>query len=66
MIDPHVEPLGFADEHEGELIAELHAVVRDLNGNPLSDRRVGQCFGLKTDWSSALTSVSRKHQFHWE
>lgn len=47
MIDPHVEPLGFADGREGELIAEVHAVVRDLNGNPLSDRMVGHVFRIE-------------------
>jgi hypothetical protein len=47
MIDPHVEPLGFADGPEGELIAEVHAVVRDLKGNQLSDRMVGHVFRIE-------------------
>jgi hypothetical protein len=47
MIDPHVEPLGFADGPEGELIVEVHAVVRDLSGNLLSDRMVGHVFRIE-------------------
>jgi hypothetical protein len=47
MIDPHVEPLGFADGPEGELIVEVHAVVRDLNGHLLSDRMVAHVFRIE-------------------
>jgi len=46
-IDPHVEPLEFADGPEGELIVDVHAVVRDLNGKPLSDRMVGHAFRIE-------------------
>jgi hypothetical protein len=47
MIDPHVEPLEFADGPEGELLVDVHAVVRDLNANPLSDRMVGHAFRIE-------------------
>jgi len=47
MIDPHVEPLEFADGPEGELIVEAHAVVRDLNGSLLSDRMVSHVFRIE-------------------
>jgi ketosteroid isomerase-like protein len=47
MIDPHVEPLEFSEGPEGELIAEVHAVVRDLNGTPLVDQMVGHLFRIE-------------------
>lgn len=47
MIDPRVEPLEFAAGPEGELIVEVHTVVRDLNGNPLVDQMVGHVFRIE-------------------
>jgi hypothetical protein len=47
MIDPHVEPVEFADGPGGELIVEAHTVVRDLSGNPLTDRMVGHVFRIE-------------------
>src|ERR1700704_5245258 len=44
MIDPHVEPGAFAHSPEGEVIVEVHTVVRDLNGNLLADKMVGHVF----------------------
>jgi hypothetical protein len=48
MIDPHVEPVGFAQGPEGELVVEIHQVVHDLNGNLLSDKMVGHVFRIET------------------
>jgi hypothetical protein len=47
MIDPHVEPVEFADGLGGELIVEAHTVVRDLSGNLLTDRMVGHVFRIE-------------------
>jgi hypothetical protein len=47
MIDPHVEPVAFADGPDGEVIVEVHQVVRDLNGNLLADRMVGHVFRIE-------------------
>jgi hypothetical protein len=47
MIDPHVEPVEFSKGPEGEVIVEVHQVVRDLNGNLLADRVVGHVFRLE-------------------
>ena len=44
MIDPHVEPVSFAQGAEAEVIVEVHQVVRDLNGNVLADKMVGHIF----------------------
>ncbi len=44
MIDPHVEPAEFSKSPEGEVIVEVHQIVRDLNGNLLADKMVGHVF----------------------
>jgi hypothetical protein len=47
MIDPHVEPVAFADGPDGEVIVEVHQVVRDLNGNLLAHKMVGHVFRIE-------------------
>jgi hypothetical protein len=47
MIDPHVEPVGFASGLDGEVIVEVHQVVHDLNGNLLADKMVGHVFRIE-------------------
>ncbi|GAC1643299.1 MAG: hypothetical protein NVS9B14_24600 [Candidatus Acidiferrum sp.] len=47
MVDPHVEPVAFADGAEGEVNVEVHQLVRDLNGNVLADQMVGHIFRIE-------------------
>ena len=47
MIDPHVELTEFSIRPEGEVIIEVHQVVRDLNGNLLTDKMVGHMFRIE-------------------
>lgn len=47
IIDPHVEPVGFTHGPDGEVVIEVHAVVRDLNGNLLADKMVGHVFRIE-------------------
>ncbi|MGA8029503.1 MAG: hypothetical protein WB992_20365 [Bryobacteraceae bacterium] len=47
MIDPHVEPVGFSDGPDGEVVVEVHQVVRDLNGKLLADKKVGHVFRIE-------------------
>jgi len=47
MIDPHVEPVAFAQGPEGEVVVEVHQVVRDLKGNLLADKMVGHVFRIE-------------------
>jgi ketosteroid isomerase-like protein len=47
MINPHVEPVAFAFGPEGEVVAEVHQVVLDLNGNLLADQMVGHVFRIE-------------------
>ena len=47
IIDPHVEPVAFTEGPEGEVVVEVHQVVRDLNGNLLADKMVGHVFRIE-------------------
>jgi hypothetical protein len=47
MIDPHVEPIEFSNGPEGEVVVEVHQVVRDLYGNLLADKMVGHMFRIE-------------------
>jgi hypothetical protein len=40
VIDPHVEPTGFSTDETGRTVVEVHQVVRDLEGNIISDGTV--------------------------
>ncbi len=44
LIDPHVDPVKFAIGPDGEVMVDVHQVVRDLNGNLLVDTTVGHIF----------------------
>ena len=46
-IDPHVEPVTFAEGPEGKVRVEVHQVVRDLKGNILLDKMVGHSFQVE-------------------
>ena len=39
-IDPYVEPRGFSTDESGRTVVDVHAVVRDLEGNILADHMV--------------------------
>jgi ketosteroid isomerase-like protein len=47
MIDPHVEPTAFFISPEGGVVIEIHQVVRDLNGNLLTNKMVGHMFRIE-------------------
>lgn len=47
MIDPHVEPVAFAHGPEGEVVVEVHQIVRDLEGNLVIDKMVGHVFRIE-------------------
>jgi ketosteroid isomerase-like protein len=47
MVDPHVAPVGFSAGAQGEIVVEVHQVVRDLNGALLLDQRVGHLFRIE-------------------
>jgi ketosteroid isomerase-like protein len=47
MVNPHVEPIGFAKGPQSEVIVEVHQVVRDLKGVLLMDQIVGHIFTIE-------------------
>lgn len=47
MMDPHVTPVAFSRGPEGEVVIEVHQVVRDLSGTVLADRMVGHVFQIE-------------------
>ena len=47
MVDPHVEPVGFSKGPQGEVVVEVHQVVRDLKGALLQDQMVGHIFTIE-------------------
>ena len=47
MVDPHAEPVAFAEGRKAEVIVEVHQVVRDLRGNLLADKMVGHIFRVE-------------------
>jgi ketosteroid isomerase-like protein len=47
MIDPHVEPVEFSVGPQGKVVVEVHQIVRNLQGNVLSDQMVGHVFWIE-------------------
>jgi hypothetical protein len=47
LIDPHVEPTGFATAPDGNIVVEVHQTVRDREGTLLSEKAVGHIFRLE-------------------
>ncbi len=48
-IDPHVEPIAFYPKDAGQILVEVHQVVRDLSGVVLADEHVGHLFTLENN-----------------
>jgi ketosteroid isomerase-like protein len=46
-VDPHVDPIAFSFGPNGEVIVDVHQVVRDLNGKLLADTKVGHVFRIE-------------------
>jgi hypothetical protein len=47
MIDPHVDPVAFADEPDGRTAIAVHQTVRDLSGQILQDRLVEHVYRIE-------------------
>jgi hypothetical protein len=45
-IDPHVEPSAFHPEEGGQILVDVHQVVRGLDGSVAADEHVGHRFTL--------------------
>jgi len=46
MIDPRVDPVGFAADTDGRTIVTVHQVIRDLHGKVLMDRLVEHIYTI--------------------
>jgi ketosteroid isomerase-like protein len=47
LIDSHVEPVGFESDADGRAVVDVHQVVRDLDGELLSDGRVQHVYTFR-------------------
>jgi ketosteroid isomerase-like protein len=53
-IDGHVEPVAFHPEDGGQILVEVHQVVRDLAGSVLADEHVGHRFTIERGLIQAM------------
>ncbi len=56
--DPHVEPVDFTPEDGGQVLVEVHQVVRDLAGAVLADEHVGHRFTVENGLISKMEVCS--------
>lgn len=54
-IDPHVEPVAITELADGTVAVEVHQVVRSLDGDVLSDRRVVHIYEVNDGLLSHMT-----------
>ncbi len=47
LIDSHVEPVGFSEDDQGRIVVDVDQVVRDLDGELLSEQRVQHVYTLR-------------------
>jgi ketosteroid isomerase-like protein len=57
-INPHVEPVAFHPEDAGQILVEVHQVVRDLAGAVLADEHVGHRFTIEHGLIQAMEVCS--------
>ena len=46
-IDPHVEPIAFHQQGAGQVLVDVHQIVRSLAGAVLADEHVGHKFTIE-------------------
>jgi ketosteroid isomerase-like protein len=47
MINPHVDPVDFRTDDQGQVTVSVHQVVKDLSGKVLLDRMVEHVYSFK-------------------
>ncbi|WP_009629884.1 nuclear transport factor 2 family protein [Synechocystis sp. PCC 7509] len=57
-IDGRVEPVAFHPEDAGQILVEVHQVVRDLSGGVLADEHVGHRFTIEHGLIQAMEVCS--------
>ena len=58
QINPHVEPVSFHPQNDGEILVNVHQIVRDLAGTVLADDTVGHLFLFEKDLICKMEVVS--------
>ncbi len=53
-IDPNVEPTSFHPNDDGQILVDVHQVVRDLSGAVLADEHTGHLFSFEQDLISKM------------
>ncbi|WP_255346492.1 nuclear transport factor 2 family protein [Synechococcus sp. PCC 7335] len=53
-INAQVEPVAFHPEKDGQILVDVHQVVRDLAGTVLADEHVGHRFTIKNGLIQAM------------
>lgn len=53
-IDAQVEPIAFNPEEDGQILVEVHQILRDLAGAVLADEHVGHRFTFKDGLIQAM------------
>jgi hypothetical protein len=46
-VDPHVEPVHMEEDKRGNVVVDVHQVVRSLGGEVLMDRMVGHVYSIR-------------------
>lgn len=49
MIDPQVEPVSMEDDQHGNIVVDVHQVIRDLSGKILKDQVVQHVYSFRGD-----------------
>jgi hypothetical protein len=60
-VSPHVEPVAFHQENAGQILVEVHQVVRDLAGAVLADEPVGHRFTVENGLIRRMEVSSLRH-----
>lgn len=47
MIDPHVEPVSMQGDEAGNLVVNVHQIIRDLSGKVLKDQFVQHVYSFR-------------------
>lgn len=47
LIDQHVEPQRFTTDEMGQIVVDVHQVVRDLNGNVIVDQMIQHLYAIE-------------------
>ncbi|HEY1810002.1 MAG TPA: ketosteroid isomerase, partial [Acidobacteriaceae bacterium] len=57
ILDPRVDPVGFAEDEAGRTVVDVHQVVRDRAGNLLADRTVQHIYSIRNGLIASMEIV---------